>query len=276
MIVAIVDESNGRLTPEQLDLMVEACNRQVHRDFAPAYGLLPLPVQLFQRDQVPHGSLVVVLFENRDAIAAGSEYFRHVQEAAQESPNFQNVPDWAVGVGIRDKKGLSYARVFVQETIEVSDGDPLKGPRSTAYSLSHEVLEGIGDPFINRWAVGVNNRKAYAYEVCDPVEGLWYEMELLRNGQTVEVSVCDFVTPQWFNAAAREGPFDFRRGLPGPFSFSDAGYQLVHTLGDRDSGEGQETFLETKTGRMDLDDPLKDTFFSRTRWRRDGADKWMP
>ena len=272
MIVAVVNQSKGLLKPQDVDLMVLACDEQVRRHFAPAYGILPVSVQLFaDKKDVPAGSLVVVLFQNRKSVEKGSAFYKEVLNWAQASPVLQNRnnPGDLLGVGIRDRNGLGYARVFVEDTLV--GGKPLRGSRSVSCSLSHEVLEHIGDPTVSRYAIGKKDL-IYAYEVCDPVDDQFYDIDFWHLGRKQTVSVSNFVLPQWFNRQAAAKPFDHLGELNDPFTFSKEGYQLAYDSGTPARPTAPTPVIQSRGGVKPLNDPLRTSLFSRTRWRYDGPD----
>ena len=94
-------------------------------------------------------------------------------------------------------------------------------------TLSHEVLEMLGDPTINLSAQIAEDR-LYAYENCDAVEAdeLGYQVD--------GVLVSDFVTPAWF-MPGYPGPWDFKEHLNAPLEIAQGGYISVLELG---SGAG--------------------------------------
>ena len=92
-------------------------------------------------------------------------------------------------------------------------------------TLSHELLEMLGDPWINQSAQGPDG-KFYAYEACDAVEAdaMGYTI-----GQTL---VSNFVTDAWFGNGV--GPYDRLKKLTRPLEIAPGGY-----IGVFDPGSGQ-------------------------------------
>ncbi|HEV2738239.1 MAG TPA: hypothetical protein VGU66_06625 [Candidatus Elarobacter sp.] len=91
-------------------------------------------------------------------------------------------------------------------------------------TTSHEALEMLADPSCNRpfLAPSIDPEHAgeqvtYIAEVCDPVQGVPYQME---NGALV----ADFVTPAYYKVSGSSGPFAHHAALPGPLSIPPLGY----------------------------------------------------
>jgi hypothetical protein len=93
--------------------------------------------------------------------------------------------------------------------------------QSTSVTLSHEVLEMLGDPYIDS-AAQASDGKFYALEVGDAVEGDQY-------GYLIDgILVSDFVTPFWFGGS--RGPsdkFDFMGHTTSPLQLISDGYISV-------------------------------------------------
>jgi len=105
--------------------------------------------------------------------------------------------------------GLPLSKVFVQPTL--ADG------QKVSVTASHELAEMLVDPAINL-LVHVDARTTYAYEVCDPVEGLELEID--------GVALNDFVYPAWFEGFRPPGSarFDHLGKLTAPFQIHAGGY----------------------------------------------------
>jgi hypothetical protein len=120
-----------------------------------------------------------------------------------------------------DSHGTPYGRVFA------------KTARDAGYSwtvtLSHELVELMGNPWVNRTVLRTgagNTGTLYMMETGDPVEAdaLGYQI----NG----IQVSDFVTPQWFdvNATARGTRYDYTSHCTAPFQILGGGYMSVMRL----------------------------------------------
>lgn len=110
---------------------------------------------------------------------------------------------------------IGYA--FVQTTIQAG--------MIPSVTISHEILEIIGDPLIDQscmW-MDIPHAQFLAQELCDPVEDDMFGYR--KNG----VFVSDFVTPEYFVINGR-GPWDFQRHLSGPWdpnNMLSGAYQLL-------------------------------------------------
>lgn len=108
------------------------------------------------------------------------------------------------------------------DVIMSNGGTLLHGDLSISQTLSHEVLELLADPTINRIARSYADGYLYDLEVCDWVEQESYA-KTLADGTVVTLS--DFVCPEGFDAMAAHGSeFDFLRKLSRPFSMTKGGY----------------------------------------------------
>jgi hypothetical protein len=96
---------------------------------------------------------------------------------------------------------------------------------SLSVTISHELLEMLGDPGINMTASftdDAGNTKFYAYEACDACEDDSYGYEI--DG----VLVTDFVLPTWFGGVESR-QFDYRSHVKEPFGILPGGYIGVWT-----------------------------------------------
>jgi hypothetical protein len=122
-------------------------------------------------------------------------------------------PDQAGALGYYEltSRGTPLGKVFAELD--------LRSGASWTVTLSHELLEMLADPWINRCAQGVDGR-VYALEVCDAVEAdrLGYEID--------GVLVSDFITPAWFEPT-RADRVDFKRRVEKPLELASGGYISV-------------------------------------------------
>jgi hypothetical protein len=133
-----------------------------------------------------------------------------------------DTPDAPDALGYHDLlNGRPYGKVF-WGPIKDSGGTLMQGAPSLSSVLSHEVLETVGDPYVNNWSLNLDG-VLYAYELCDPVELDSYEID--------GVSVSNFVGPRWFDPGGA-GPYDYMQKLVAPFTMDDGGYMLVMKDGE--------------------------------------------
>jgi hypothetical protein len=195
--IAIVNASK-KISNKDAITITAACDYQLNRQVAPAWGMLPVPVTLYKKlQEVPPNAEIITLLDNAD-IANALGYH-------DETPN-----------------GRPYGRVFVGTILQYG-GTIMTGSLSASLVLSHEVLEQFADPNINLWAendMGV----MYALEICDQVEEDSYEIPIGVN----KVSVSNFVFPEWFDSENKPHiRYDKMNKLRQPFSMTPGGYVIV-------------------------------------------------
>ncbi|HJW34787.1 MAG TPA: hypothetical protein VJ505_15675 [Holophagaceae bacterium] len=132
-----------------------------------------------------------------------------------------------VFVGKNQSTSSSYWNIYVGQTKgdyhTVSGGTPVgyvhvKGVTTDYWtnSVSHEVLEMRGDPYVNTTYTRPNGTTGYV-EVCDACE---------TNAQGYRINsilMSDFVYPSWFKASGTK-PFDYRGLITAPFQVLSGGY----------------------------------------------------
>lgn len=192
--VAILNHSaHPGLTPAVLGTITHALARQLVEHVGPLCQIIPPSLAYLADGHAPAGVSPLVLFDDADQADA-------------------------LGYHDIDPHGLPYGRVFVH-TILDAGGSLYQGPTSVSVTLSHELLEMVGDPGANRWADNVVDGYGYAIELCDAVEGDSYEID--------GVHVSNFVLPSYFDAMTpRTARFDFLARLPGPFTMTRGGYLI--------------------------------------------------
>lgn len=121
-----------------------------------------------------------------------------------------------------------FAGYVAVEVIQRLGGSMAIGHDSVSAALSHEVLELIANPALNLWAEAPDGRLV-AREVCDPVSGDSYEIELSPDSSQAvhRVSVSNFVRPAWFHREAPSGSwFDQMQLTSAPFEVRSSGYVM--------------------------------------------------
>jgi hypothetical protein len=106
-------------------------------------------------------------------------------------------------------------------------------------TLSHELLEMMGDPEINKNVTvelaDTHKTRQYMYENCDACETLSYKI-----GDTL---VSDFVTPNWFIPSSPPGTqFDYLNKITKPFQLLPGGY-----IGYNDGDGWKQLFAQLPT-----------------------------
>lgn len=198
--VSIINQCSV-LNDAQVKPVVDALQVQVHRDFAPEWGI-DADLIFVPRGQNPDLSTwwLVLLDDSDEANALG---YHELTSA-----------------------GLPIGKVFAKTDITCG----LKW----SVTASHELLEMLSDPDINLTTFVQTSNAAgvlYAYENCDAVEAdeLGYEID--------GVAMSDFVLPCYFQAAMPATKWDFCGHLTGPVpTMLPGGYLSQFVIGA--SGQG--------------------------------------
>jgi hypothetical protein len=152
-----------------------------------------------------------------------------------------NDSDQAGALGYHDLTPdlLPTGKVFINEDLKYGAQVPV--------TASHELLEMLGDPWINTTAFDPATGWLHAYEAADAVEADEFSYEA-PNG----VRVSDFVLPQYFdpNHVGKDLPVTMRGNLTEPFSLAPGGYQSYLDLANLDKGWQQEMRQEAE-GRVE-------------------------
>lgn len=178
-----------------------AINRQIANDFAPVWG-------------VGYGSSVQL----RTKPLPSSHTARHVTVMVLDDSDTQG----ALGYHDVDEHNNPLAKVFAKTDQQYG--------LSLSVTLSHEILEMIGDMFV-RDGVQVSTSTWAAREMCDPCEADRYGYEV--DG----VLVSDFLTPAYF-VPGLPGPYDFKGYIRKPMTLLPGGYI---SLWSQSSGWTQQT-----------------------------------
>lgn len=192
MLIGLLNKSSI-VSDEQVKLMASAIDRQMKRDVAPAWSMLPPKVYFISKNAFVPGGAVLTLVD--DLVEA---------------------PD-AEGYHSEDERGRFIGNIGVK-TIP---GTILTGQDSVASVVSHEVIELFLDPAINRWADAIDGY-SYPIEGCDACQSGCYSL----NG----VSVSNFLLPNWFDNYATKD-FDHLGVISSPFTLSSGGYTVRRKQG---------------------------------------------
>lgn len=116
----------------------------------------------------------------------------------------------ALGYHDRDPRGLPYARVF--PLLDAADGV------SVSETLSHELIELLGDPDGNTCAQSPTDGRIWAMELCDACESETYRID--------GILVSDFVLPHYFAPPgdASRARYDWLGKVTAPFQILPGGY----------------------------------------------------
>lgn len=191
--VAIYNDPSSGEKDSDVKPIVAALQQQVDNDFGPAWHTGAQLEFVPSTEKPPSGAWVVAVLNDSDQ--AGALGYHDL------------TPD-----------GLPLSKVFA--------GTDRQYNQKVSVTISHELLEMLGDPWINLTAQS-DDGKFYAWEACDAVEAdeLGYEIG--------GVTVSDFVTPHWFGHGA--GPVDFKAQITNAFQLATGGYISIF---DPASGQG--------------------------------------
>jgi hypothetical protein len=221
MLIAILNQSK-LITDDQASAMTQAIATQVRMDAAPLWDRSPA---------------AVIFYTDPKAVPATAHGIAIVD-------TIQDQPQGVLGFHTEDPGGRLWGVVAAKPELD-NHGQATTGDWSVSSVLSHEVLEMYIDPNCNLWA-NDHKGKAYAFEVCDPVEAPTYDV----NG----VSVSNFVTPAWFDwQAAPTAQFDKLGLLPSAFSILKGGYVVFESAGKQQQKFGDEFpgwRQEMKSGKL--------------------------
>jgi hypothetical protein len=221
-----------------------AFQKQVSSDFCGAWGIDASLQFLSAKARLPAGAWLLGIFDTADQAGA-------------------------LGYHDLTRSGQPMGKVFAKTTKD-------EGGLWTV-TFSHELLEILADPNINLCAFDEENRRLYAYEVCDAVEAdrLGYQID--------GVTVSDFVLPSWFEPVhvTKGEKFAFKSKVKGPFQLMPGGYIGYYDLAD--GGWQQLTAREsTDARRMNARSAGPPPYSARPRVgsrrerRRQGPSQWLP
>lgn len=239
--IAIVNDASSWVPDSDAEAMTTAIAQQVTQHFQPFWHTSAAFQFVGRGKKPPRGVWCVALLNNSDH--AGALGYHDL------------TPD-----------GLPLGKVFA--------GTDRQYGQNVSVTLSHEVLEMLGDPWINLTAQS-DAGKFYAWEACDAVEAdeLGYEIGGIR--------VSAFVTPHWFGHGA--GQLTYPDRLVGsPLKLAKGGYISVF---DPASGQGWKQIeaqeIAAKRAVLVPEDALAlaagvPRVGSRRERRFRGRERWVP
>jgi len=193
--VAVINESTV-VSDADLASMVAALQVQVGRDFAPIWGRYAR-LTFFPKGSTP----------------PADQWWLAIMDSSDQAG--------ALGYHETTDAGAPLGKVFAK--------DDLTYGSSVSVTISHELLEMLGNPFINLTAFDVNAAQLtniFMHEMCDPCEddSLGYKI----NG----IQVSDFLLPAWFDATPPAGTayFSFNKKLTAPLSLATGGYMSYYSI----------------------------------------------
>ncbi len=240
IMVKVVNESTV-LSDSKVQQAIPSLQIQVHRDFAPPWGI-DADVSFIPRGMNPdQGAWVLAILDNSDQANA-------------------------LGYHDLSPSGMPLGKVFA--------GSDIQQGLEWTVTATHELLEMLADPYIDL-TVFVQNDNAtsgviYAYEVCDACEAdaLAYNIDGIK--------VTDFVYPAWFESLATGGgvQFDYQKQIAKPFQILPGGYIGAF---DVTSGSGWKQLTPSTQGMksigrrgvgMRIDSRVARRMKPRKEWRR--------
>ena len=239
--IAVVNQSK-RITDDEARIMVACVNRQIYQDLDKAWDTGPVLMSLYPTlDEIPKDRTVGII-------------------VITDKPDQADVLGWHS----ENRQGQAIGFVFISPVLDnggVALQDPLNPQTPTCSSvLSHEALEMIGNPSINKWADGpeIDQGSCYSYEFCDPCEAQQYKIEIENVGTAM---VSNFVWPAWFDSSTPNGEqVDQMNMCPGPFGLAPGGYfvvryspgteEQVFGAGERRPWRNHVPNKDSRTGRM--------------------------
>ena len=131
--------------------------------------------------------------------------------------------------------------------LKVFVSDALRDGLSWTVTASHETIEALGDPVLNK-TIHVDG-KEYACELCDPCQDDRFAYSI--NGQLMS----DFVTPNWFIPGAH-GPYTFRGACKAPLELAEGGFISTRMV---PGGKWTQIFAEGVPGQRAIKGPSSRT-----------------
>jgi hypothetical protein len=180
-----ISATTSPLVPEvtaQAARICAALNTQALRDVAPLWGSAATGIRALAKDEIP---------------AASESILDVVDTFPPEDGNAEAFHTETSGKPVLED-ALDDATTLADATT----------------SWSHEMIETMGDPSVNREAVSFTTGWAYMLEIADPFEQNSYPIDLADGGPPIMVS--DFALPSWFDDEG-VAPFSYceLQGLPG-------------------------------------------------------------
>lgn len=198
--VAVLNHSTI-VTDDEVKTAVAALQTQVHRDFAPAWGIDAELTFVAKGAEPDHGSWWLVIEDD-------SEYPGVV---AYHTLTSEGLPQ--VKISVRNAKQTNWEWTM---------------------AASHDLMEMLANPMLNLTVFVTENGttgKLYVREICDPVSSPQYTYKI--DG----VVVSNFVFPSWFESSRKPGTsqFDYGNHLVAPFELGTGAYMTVF---DVNAGSG--------------------------------------
>jgi hypothetical protein len=203
MIAVQVKNHSTVCSDDEVRRIVAACQRQVDRDFGPAYGIKAAVRYSDKSEPLSQYDWQLIVVD--DADTAG-----------------------ALGYHETTKNGTPIGYCFAKTTQKYGG--------LVSVTFSHELLELLCDPEINQCVFDQSGSKMYAYECCDACEddSLAYDID--------GVKVSDFVLPAfWLSSTPVHAPLSFTGKVTKPLQILPGGYLAFLDLKHPTAGWQQHT-----------------------------------
>ena len=124
-----------------------------------------------------------------------------------------------------ESNGISISKIFAKTVLDYGGVVLYKDVNTftVAQTVSHEILEMIGNGNINKWYLD-NNGTFWAAEMCDAVENNLYVLTIIGN---TKVGLTDYILPAWTKPDIKVGPFNKMNTLRAPFTIDRYGYSII-------------------------------------------------
>ncbi len=137
--------------------------------------------------------------------------------------------DGVLGYHYEDS-GKAIAKVFARTTLNLG-GVLLYKDKFTftvAQVLSHEVLELVGNSFVDKYCLA-NDGLLYAMEMCDAVES---NLLMVTIPGGIKIGLTDYLMPVWFSADSIGARYNKTGTLTAPFTIDSGGYSIIINIID--------------------------------------------
>ncbi len=208
MISIQVKNKSTVVADTEVKRVIDACNKQLSRDFGPVYGIKA--ECHFSAKDTPLSAYDWQLIVIDNADVAGALGYHDVSVA-----------------------GTPIGYCFAETT--------RKNGGNWTVTYSHELLEMVADPEINRCVIDESGQKLYAEEVCDACEddSLAYAID--------GVMASDFVLPPyWLSTIKPHAPLSFAGHITKPLEILPGGYLAWLDLKNTGKGWQQKFGAEPK------------------------------
>jgi len=218
--VAVLNHST-MVTDEEVKTAVTALQTQVHRDFAPAWGIDAELSFVAKGSEPAPGSWWLVI---------------------QDESEYPNV----LAYHTLTPEGLPQVKISVANAKQAN--------LEWTMAASHDLMEMLANPMLNLTVFVTENGttgKLYVREICDPVSSPQYTYKI--DG----VLVSNFVFPSWFESFRKPGSsqFDYGNHLKSPFELAEGAYMTVFDV--KDGSGWRAVFSQEKTRATKPKTPAK-------------------